>query len=900
MRGLGRSRQGSKRRPRSERARRRLNPAIDGLESRNLLTAGIVEFPLPAPDLNPSDITGSIDGSMWFTLNNAGQLGRIDTDTYDITTYDLPASAAPIHFRGIITASDQNLWFDSSVTNGATSTNQFIGSINPQTHAIAIVPVPATTSRLSNIVADANDNVYFAECDSGVLVRYNLATQAFATFQVTSAPDTIDRIALMPSGTIAFSDPQGNQIGFYSVADQMVVAATPLLSGSNAVSLSSPGNGATCFTDQGTNSFGVLDPYFHTLTEYAVPTPNAGLGPVNVGGGELFFGEVAVNQFAFFDPITKTFHEYPIPTPNSGVGGVSGELGAGADVWFTEPGNDAVAMFSFNLPPIPVATATNVTALPDTITAGQTVTLTATVTAPAGSGTPFGVVDFVDTTTGTDLGTPSLSSAGTASVTTSAFGVGSHKIQATYAKRANFRASGGSTTVSVQAAPVPTVTHVTATPASSTVGQPVTFTAVVSGSGNTTPTGDVDFVDTTTGIDLGVQPLSGGSASVIVTTLGVGSHTIRASYAGNAGFNPSAGTASASVQSALSPTATQVTTTPQSSQLGQKVTITAIVAPTGATGTPTGSVDFVDTTTGIDLGTAALSEGRATMTTSALAIGAHAIHASYSGDSAFRASSGVGSASVEAAALIATHTTLSGQPAPGTAGTYTFRTEVVPVQGSGIPTGSVTFHVDGHAQAPALLTVINGTAWATLTAPLAAGSHAVDASYAGDTTYAGSASPSLSVQIQSPDPPVIPDGPHVVKLQRFGFHVRPTTLVLAFDQALDPATAQSPINYKITGPTGHAIAVRSVLYDPSTLTVTINPSERLNVHYAYQLTVQGVDAGGLVSAAGFRLDGAGSGHPGSNFTARIDRSLLVIDARKPNAGATRPFHRTKLVKRTYA
>jgi hypothetical protein len=64
------------------------------------------------------------------------------------------------------------------------------------------------------------------------------------------------------------------------------------------------------------------------------------------------------------------------------------------------------------------------------------------------------------------------------------------------------------------------------------LGQSVTFTATVSNS-FATPAGGVDFVDTTTGTDLGTVPLaSDGTASGTVPKLGAGSHVIKATYAG--------------------------------------------------------------------------------------------------------------------------------------------------------------------------------------------------------------------------------------------------------------------------------------------------------------------------------------------------------------------------------
>src|SRR5262245_41384708 len=107
-----------KRAPRSRSknvGRGRLRPAVESLDVRQLLTAGIIEFPLPVPIANPREIAGDIYGNMWFALHGTNQLGTIDSESYDITTFDLPQSAGPIDIKGMISAYDENMWFDSSV-----------------------------------------------------------------------------------------------------------------------------------------------------------------------------------------------------------------------------------------------------------------------------------------------------------------------------------------------------------------------------------------------------------------------------------------------------------------------------------------------------------------------------------------------------------------------------------------------------------------------------------------------------------------------------------------------------------------------------------------------------------------------------------------------------------------
>ncbi len=90
-------------------------------------------------------------------------------------------------------------------------------------------------------------------------------------------------------------------------------------------------------------------------------------------------------------------------------------------------------------------------------------------------------------------------------------------------------------------------------------------------------------------------------------------------------------------------TSVAVTTTltnlsaPATGTYGESVTLTATVLPTpSGAGTPTGTVDFYDETTGEDFGTAGLNgSGVASLPVSDFALGDHSIIASYSGDDNF-------------------------------------------------------------------------------------------------------------------------------------------------------------------------------------------------------------------------------------------------------------------------
>jgi Bacterial Ig-like domain (group 3)/FG-GAP-like repeat len=87
----------------------------------------------------------------------------------------------------------------------------------------------------------------------------------------------------------------------------------------------------------------------------------------------------------------------------------------------------------------------------------------------------------------------------------------------------------------------------------------------------------------------------------------------------------------------LTATTTTLTSSANSIVAGGSITFTAtITGASGSTGTPTGSVNFLDGTT--SLHSVTLTSGAATYTTTALAAGSHSITAVYSGDSTFSTS----------------------------------------------------------------------------------------------------------------------------------------------------------------------------------------------------------------------------------------------------------------------
>ncbi|HTW60188.1 MAG TPA: Ig-like domain repeat protein [Terracidiphilus sp.] len=366
---------------------------------------------------------------------------------------------------------------------------------------------------------------------------------------------------------------------------------------------------------------------------------------------------------------------------------------------------------------------------------GQNVTFTATVSISGGGGvTPDGTVTFMDGTT--TLGTVPVTS-GTAAYSTTTLAVGLNPITAVYSGDPTNDILGSTSKVLDQEVQGSSTVILTSSLNPSTFGTSVTFTAAVTSSSSSAPTGTVTFYDGTTKLGTGTLGGTPDEATYATAALAVGTHQISAVYSGDANN----GTATSNtVAQVVNPTqtATTVTATPNPGIANEPVAITATVKETSGTATPTGTVTFTSGTT--TLGTATLNNGTATVNP-ALAAGTYQVVATYSGDTN---DGGSASAALTLTVNLAASTTaLTVSPNPAvTGGTVTFTASVT---STGVaPTGTVTFLSGTTTLGTG--TLKNGVATFS-TATLAVGSYTITASYSGDGNNATSTSAAVSLSV---------------------------------------------------------------------------------------------------------------------------------------------------------
>jgi hypothetical protein len=381
----------------------------------------------------------------------------------------------------------------------------------------------------------------------------------------------------------------------------------------------------------------------------------------------------------------------------------------------------------------------------------QAVTFTAVVSSPGSLVTPTGTVDFTEGIADLTPGGIALSG-GVATFATKLLPVGNHTITATYSGDSDFFSSTVDDSAHPQEVRGSTLTLLKSSPNPSVFGQAVTFTATVSAGAAGTPTGTVDFTEGSTDFTPEGIALSGGVATFSTSALALGSHTITASYSGDANFHASAGDDSAGPQKVKqAATATVVKSTATQTVYGQTVSFTATVRVSSpGSGLPTGLVTFKDGTATLGTGTLNNSH-QATFNTAALSAGSHAITATYGGDTNFNGStSGAYGQSVTRDATI---TTVSSSKSPSVFGQFITLSATVTASapGGGVPTGTVTFQEGTTVLAANLVLKSPGLAM-LVTKALAVGTHTITAVYGGDANFqSSSGNDSGSAQIVKQD-----------------------------------------------------------------------------------------------------------------------------------------------------
>ncbi len=696
-----------------------------------------------------ANFTGS-SGSFSETVNKGGTATAIASSLNPATFGQTVTFTATVTAQGNSTVPTGSVSF----SDGATA----LGSAPLDAQGKAVLATAALSVGSHNVIANYSGDSNFSISASTALAQVINRASSTTTLTTSPNPSTFGQgialtaivappagVANTPAGTVTFTN-GGTSLGTSNLdnSGKASLTVSTLPAGANAITASYGGDG----NFQPSNSQSVAQTVNKSgsttsLTSSANPSSfgqtitlsvavgsasgNGTLsGTVNFLDGSSALGSAALdnNGKATFTTASLSVGSHSLSASFSGDGNFQPSTSA--------PTTQVV---------IKSTTSTVITSSQPSSSFGQSVTFSAAVTPTGnGNGVATGVVSFTDGANA--LGSVSLDSSGKASFSISTLSAGTHNVTASYAGDGNFSASA-STPIQQVVNKGATSTTITASPNPSVFGQQIVLTVTVSAtSGTGNPSGSVSITDGITALGT-VTVDNSGKASLTVSSLTVGTHSIAANYGGDNNFSSSA---SSPIQQVVNKSATTTifTASPNPSLFGQSIVLSVTVNASSGTGVPSGTVTVNDGST--SLGTATLGNtGKATITVNSLPVGSHTLTAAYSGDANLNPSTASGAGAITQVVNQSNSvTTISSSANPSVFGQVVTITALVGASngGSGVPGGTVTFMEGTTVLGKASL---DGTGSATLsTANLAVGSHNVSVTYAGDTNFVASTSNALT------------------------------------------------------------------------------------------------------------------------------------------------------------
>ena len=116
------------------------------------VTYVIQEYPVPSGS-HPHDVAPAPDGTVWYTAQRSGELGRLDPATGETHHIPLGAGSAP---HGVIVGPDGATWVTDSGLNA-------IVRVDPQTEAVQVFPLPdgSPNANLNTAAFDGRGVLWF-------------------------------------------------------------------------------------------------------------------------------------------------------------------------------------------------------------------------------------------------------------------------------------------------------------------------------------------------------------------------------------------------------------------------------------------------------------------------------------------------------------------------------------------------------------------------------------------------------------------------------------------------------------------------------------------------------------------------------------------------------------------
>ena len=287
----------------------------------------------PVPDgARPHDVAPAPDGTVWYTAQGQGALGRLDPATGAVEQIPLGDGSAP---HGVIVGPDGAPW----VTDGGRNA---IVRVDPTTRAVTAWPLPDSTgyANLNTAAFDGQGRLWFTG-QSGWYGGLDPTTGAMRTFKDPDGRGPYG-ITATPRGEIWFASLAGSHIARIDLATGAKTRVDPPTAGQGARRVWSDSKGRIWVSEWNSGQVSVHDPGDGSWRAWKLPGDSPKPYAVYVDDQDVvWLTDFGANAIVAFDPKTESFKSYPSDREGANVRQILGRAG---ELWGAESGTDRLVV----------------------------------------------------------------------------------------------------------------------------------------------------------------------------------------------------------------------------------------------------------------------------------------------------------------------------------------------------------------------------------------------------------------------------------------------------------------------------------------------------------------------------------------------------------------------------
>jgi virginiamycin B lyase len=298
--------------------------ALIGFLAQAASAAQMTFYQLPR-DTYPHDVAPAPDGTVWYTAQSSGFLGRFDPKSGKNEVIPLGPNSAP---HGVIVGPDGAAW----VTDGGQNA---IARVDPATKTVKLFPLPKQfpNADLNTATFDHDGKLWFTG-QSGVHGRVDPLTGAVEAW-ASPRPGSYG-ITTTPSGEVWFVALAGDYLGKIDRATGAVSVIEPPRKGVGPRRIWSDSKGMLWVSFWNSGGIGRYDPMAKHWTVYAMPNNVTSTYAVYVDDRDRVWAtDWSANAIQRFDPASETFETFP---SDKRAASVRQMLGRPGEAWGGESG----------------------------------------------------------------------------------------------------------------------------------------------------------------------------------------------------------------------------------------------------------------------------------------------------------------------------------------------------------------------------------------------------------------------------------------------------------------------------------------------------------------------------------------------------------------------------------